>query len=286
MTEPTFRFQHRLRVRWAEIDAQKIVFNAHYLMYADTAIAAYWRALALPYEACMALLEGDLYVKKATLEYHASARMDELIDVGLRCARIGTSSIDFAVQIARGGQVLVTGELLYVFANPSTQRSKPVPDALRAVLLGYEAGGAPWQVQVGGWDAVGRTGQPLRRAVFTSELGVPTAAEADGRDAGALHAVLTNGLGMAVATGRLLQPAPGVAQVGRLAVHPVLRASGFGRAVLDTLVQAAQERGDREVLLQAEAHACGFYARAGFAPRGAPFEEAGITHQEMVRGLG
>jgi hypothetical protein len=48
-----FRFFHRLRVRWAEVDMQKIVFNAHYLMYFDTAIADYWRALALPYEEAM-----------------------------------------------------------------------------------------------------------------------------------------------------------------------------------------------------------------------------------------
>ena len=43
-----FRFFHRLRVRWAEVDMQKIVFNAHYLMYFDTAIADYWRAMAMP----------------------------------------------------------------------------------------------------------------------------------------------------------------------------------------------------------------------------------------------
>ena len=42
-----FRFFHRLRVRWAEVDMQKIVFNAHYLMYVDTAVADYWRALAM-----------------------------------------------------------------------------------------------------------------------------------------------------------------------------------------------------------------------------------------------
>ena len=49
LTRTDFRFFHRLRVRWAEVDLQKIVFNAHYLMYVDTAIADYWRALALPY---------------------------------------------------------------------------------------------------------------------------------------------------------------------------------------------------------------------------------------------
>jgi hypothetical protein len=66
MKRQDFRFFHRLRVRWAEVDMQKIVFNAHYLMYFDTAIADYWRAIGLPYEAAMEQLEGDLYVKKAT----------------------------------------------------------------------------------------------------------------------------------------------------------------------------------------------------------------------------
>ena len=82
MKRQDFRFFHRLRVRWAEVDMQKIVFNAHYLMYFDTAVADYWRALALPYEEAMHQLGGDLYVKKATVEFNASARMDDLLDVG------------------------------------------------------------------------------------------------------------------------------------------------------------------------------------------------------------
>src|SRR5450830_1723516 len=88
-----FRFFHRLRVRWAEVDMQKIVFNAHYLMYLDTAMAEYWRALALPYEESFASCGGDLYVKKACLEYHASARWDDTLDIGFQCQRIGTSSV-------------------------------------------------------------------------------------------------------------------------------------------------------------------------------------------------
>ena len=53
VTRQDFRLFHRLRVRWAEVDMQKIVFNGHYLMYFDTAMADYWRALALPYEQTM-----------------------------------------------------------------------------------------------------------------------------------------------------------------------------------------------------------------------------------------
>jgi YbgC/YbaW family acyl-CoA thioester hydrolase len=83
-TRQQFRFFHRLRVRWAEVDMQKIVFNAHYLMYFDTAISDYWRALALPYEATFVALQGDLYVKKATLEFHVSARLDDQLEVAQR----------------------------------------------------------------------------------------------------------------------------------------------------------------------------------------------------------
>ncbi|MEY3794351.1 MAG: hypothetical protein RLZZ521_1680, partial [Pseudomonadota bacterium] len=77
MTRDDFQLLHRLRVRWVEVDLQKIVFNGHYLMYFDTAMADYWRALAIPYEDTMHHLGGDLYVKKASLEYHASAQYDD-----------------------------------------------------------------------------------------------------------------------------------------------------------------------------------------------------------------
>ena len=60
--QPTeFRCRERLRVRWSEVDLQKIVFNAHYLTYVDTAMAAYWRRLAVPYVATMAALDGDVF---------------------------------------------------------------------------------------------------------------------------------------------------------------------------------------------------------------------------------
>ena len=147
-----FRHFEPLRVRWAEIDAQKIVFNGHYLMYFDTAVAGYWRALGLPYAQSMERLQGDLYVRKATLEYHASALYDDRIDVGLRCARIGSSSMTLVAAVFRDATLLVSGELVYVFADPHTQTSRPVPQALRDILLGFEAGEDMVEVAVGGWD--------------------------------------------------------------------------------------------------------------------------------------
>lgn len=280
-----FRFMHRLRVRWAEVDMQKIVFNAHYLMYVDTAIADYWRALALPYEATMHQLGGDLYVKKASVEYHGSARYDDQLDVGLRCSRMGNSSMVFTCAIFRGDELLVTGELIYVFANPLTQSSQAVPAALREVINGYETGQAMSQLTLGSWRELSQGARQVRTEVFVQEQGVPIEMEWDDEDETALHALVRNRLGQPVATARLLQAAPGVARIGRMAVNRVLRGSSLGREVLVALMQIAIRRGDHEVRLHAQRSAQGFYQRLGFQTRGEPFDEAGIPHIEMFKAL-
>jgi YbgC/YbaW family acyl-CoA thioester hydrolase len=273
-----FRFIEPLRVRWAEVDMQKIVFNGHYLMYFDTAVAGYWRALAMPYHETMEAVQGDLFVRKATLEYEASARYDEQLGVGIRCARIGKSSLVFEAAVFRGDQRLVHGELVYVFANPATQTSQPVPELLRDWFLGFDGGQDMVTLERGDWATLGAATLPLREAVYAQELGVPASDEADGT---ALHVLLRNRLGLAVASGRLGPAADGIAQVGRLATLAPLRGAGFGHQVLAALLQAARQRGDRELVATALIDAVPFWARAGFVRAGDVFHESGHAHQRM-----
>jgi YbgC/YbaW family acyl-CoA thioester hydrolase len=280
-----FRYFERHRVRWVEVDMQAIVFNGHYLMYFDTAVAGYWRALALPYHDTMHALGGDLFVRKATLDYEASARYDEQIETGVRCARLGNSSMLLQAAVFRGPQRLVHGELVYVFADPATQTSKPVPAALREVLQGFEAGEAMVDVRIGDWATLGGAAAPIRHAVFTQEQAIDAALDNDGADASAVHAAAFNRFGVALGTGRLMAAAPGVSKIGRMAVIASLRGSTIGRQLLEALVQAARSRGDREVILHAQVSAVGFYRRQGWQPRGPVFEEAGIEHQEMALAL-
>ena len=281
----SFRFIHRLRVRWAEVDMQKIVFNAHYLMYFDTAISDYWRALGLPYVAAMAQLGGDLYVKKASLEYNGSAAFDDVLQVALKCQRIGNSSITFVGAVFRGAELLVTSEIIYVFSNPATQTSQPVPDALRQVLTAFENGQAPVTITLGAWTALEQQAARVRTAVFVQEQGIPADVEWDLADLTALHAVATNGLGQVVGTARLVRQAAPVARVGRMAVTRELRGAGLGQQLLRALEAAAAARGDSEMMLHAQQSAQGFYERMGYAARGPVFEEVGISHVEMVKRL-
>jgi YbgC/YbaW family acyl-CoA thioester hydrolase len=218
----SFRFFHRLRVRWAEVDLQKIVLNPHYLMYVDTALADYWRALALPYEQSLHAMGGDLFVRKSTLEFHASAVYDDVLDVGLRCARIGNSSLQLVSGIFRGEQLLVSAELVYVFADPVAKVSLPVPQVLRDLLTQFEQGQSPVRAVLGDW-------QSLHEAVCGLRPAEP-------QDAKAQHCVLYNAMNEVVACGRCL-PGP-QAQVEGLFVSPLLRGAGWASVVRQHLMAA------------------------------------------------
>ena len=199
-----FRFLHRLRVRWAEVDLQKIVFNPHYLMYLDTALADYWRAMGLPYEPTLAALGGELFVKKATLAYHASAMYDDFLDVGLRCARIGNTSIQLHGGIFRGDQLLVAAELVHVFADPLSRTPISVPTVLRQTMQGFDAGASVVDLQTGSWADLGDAVRTLRTP--------------EPRDHGAQHAVVRNRLGLVIASARLLPHAAAADAVVELAL--------------------------------------------------------------------
>jgi len=137
-----FTLVHPLRVRWAEVDMQHVVFNANYLMYFDVAIAEYWRAIGQGAGRDFHDEYMKLYSVKAVVEYHGSARYDELIEVACRLARLGRSSLTFAFGIWRGAEHLISGEIVYVHVEPSSRKGTPIPEALRAAMLAYE-GTAP-----------------------------------------------------------------------------------------------------------------------------------------------
>jgi len=139
MAKTDFRHSVSLRVRWAEVDPQSIVFNAHYLTYCDICVTEYWRALGIRYPEDVLGAHGvDIFVAKSTLEYHASARFDDVLDVRGRMARLGRSSMLFRVEIFRGEEHLITGEIVYVCADPSTQKSASIPGPVREIIEAYE----------------------------------------------------------------------------------------------------------------------------------------------------
>ena len=141
MSYADFRHRMPLRVRWAEVDRQGVVFNAHYLLYADVCATEYWRAVGMRYPGDFEPLGSDLYVRKATVDYRAAALYDDELEVCGRIARIGGSSLQFSVGMFRRSQaeaLLVAVDLVYVYVDAATKAPRRVDDVLRAKIRAFE----------------------------------------------------------------------------------------------------------------------------------------------------
>ena len=124
----------------------------------------------------------------------------------------------------------------------------------------------------------------LRIEVFVEEQGVPLAEEIDAHDREdphAVHALLRDENGEAIATGRFYRRDAQTVQIGRMAVRASARGRGAGRTILLALMDEARRRGYARASLSAQVYARPFYAKSGFTAEGPLFDDAGIAHQEM-----
>ena len=138
MPRQEFTFFHSLRVRWAEVDMQGIVFNGHYLLYFDVAFTEFWRATGLPSVVQQAADGIELFARKSTIEYIAPARFDDVLDIGVRCQAIGRSSLTISINIYCADQHLISGELVYVYADAKARKSVALPPIWRTVLTEFD----------------------------------------------------------------------------------------------------------------------------------------------------
>jgi acyl-CoA thioester hydrolase len=136
------RFRYYLRVRYAECDAQKVVFNARYGEYIDLAVTEFFRALGFG----AALIQGeiDYQLVKQTVEWKRPARFDQVLEISVATARLGNTSVTLHTEFRIAGEahVITTAETVYVLVDASTLEKRPLPGELRSAL----DRGAPGQV--------------------------------------------------------------------------------------------------------------------------------------------
>lgn len=286
LTRDDFVYFERLQVRRSEVDAQAVVFNANYLTYLDTALSGYWRALALPREATLQTLQGDVLPRQIDLDFHAPAQAGDWLDVGLRCDAMARSSITMQGAIFCGDRLLLSGIMVCTYVDARTGQPHDVPERLRTVFDRFEATETVLQTRVAAWADLQVPARSVREAVFVQEQGIAREDEWDDADRDAVHAVVFNGLGQPVATGRLLCDGDsGVAHIGRMAVLRSLRGGGHGAAIMRALERAAQDRGIKALQLNAQQSASFFYQRLGYVAEGEPFDEVGLAHISMRKVL-
>lgn len=135
MVRPGFSFSTRFRVRYSEIDGQKIVFNSRYLEYADVALTEFWRWADLS-DLGAEWVGIEFNVVKATVDYKKALRFDDLVAAYARVETIGNSSMVMRVELchAETGELHAAVELVTVNVDLEARKSVPISDVLRARL--------------------------------------------------------------------------------------------------------------------------------------------------------
>ncbi len=127
---------HRFRVRYAEVDAQGVVFNSRYLEYADLLVTELFRKLGLHFGGDSAL---EFHVARAQVDYHSPLALDEEVEGRIWVRRIGTTSVTIAATLHGAGDDLDDGprtsmELVQVHVDLATGKPQPLPSTTRTIL--------------------------------------------------------------------------------------------------------------------------------------------------------
>jgi acyl-CoA thioester hydrolase len=133
-------FSYNFRIRYSEVDAQKIVYNSHYLTFLDVSIFEFFDAIGFNQEEYIKETNNEFHTVRAVVEYKAPATLGDTIEVLTRIKKIGNSSITFQQEIYlhESDKLLATGEIVWVNTNQEKMVPTTVPDYLRQLLKDYQ----------------------------------------------------------------------------------------------------------------------------------------------------
>jgi acyl-CoA thioester hydrolase len=132
--KPPFRYAAYTRVGFSDTDAQGVVYYGRYMPYFDLARTEYHRHLG------NLEIRGEFAMRAMTVEYHAPARFDDLLEIFVRVERIGTTSVtyDFAAYRADDEVLMATAKQTMVLISLPDRRPVPVPDAFREQVTAFD----------------------------------------------------------------------------------------------------------------------------------------------------
>lgn len=129
-------FQVIIRVRYAECDAQSVVFNARYADYADIAATEFIRAVIGSYKS---LLDQNLdtQVVSLAINWKSSAKFDDTLRLDVQVSKVGNTSYTLQVDMFEyaSSRPIATCNVVYVMVSTDGFHKTPIPESLKQVLL-------------------------------------------------------------------------------------------------------------------------------------------------------
>jgi acyl-CoA thioester hydrolase len=132
---PPYKYSALTRVWFSDTDAQGVVYYGRYLPYFDHARTEYHRHLGR-----LGLDGAEFVMRASTVEYHAPARFDDLIEVFVRMKRIGRTSATYECAAYRVADdaLMVTATQTVMLVDLEERRAAEITDAVRETIRAFE----------------------------------------------------------------------------------------------------------------------------------------------------
>jgi acyl-CoA thioester hydrolase len=136
MTRPGFAFSTRFRVRYAEIDGQRVVFNSRYLEYTDVAATEYWEWTGIADALGPLWTDTEFHVRRAEVDYLKPFVWGDEIEASVRIEKVGRTSLTQRFELANPATGALHAVVVMVNVNVHLPTGEPAPlsDAVRAFL--------------------------------------------------------------------------------------------------------------------------------------------------------
>ena len=134
---PPFKYAALTRVWFSDTDAQGVVYYGRYLPYFDHARTEYHRHLG-----SLGVDGAEFAMRASSVEYHAPARFDDLIECFVRVSRIGRTSATYECVAVRlpDDELMVTATQTVVLVDVTMRRPVPIPEQARGAIRAFEGG--------------------------------------------------------------------------------------------------------------------------------------------------
>jgi acyl-CoA thioester hydrolase len=128
-----YRFFHTITTRWKDNDVYGHVNNVVYYSYFDTAVNYY-----LVSRKVLDIVRTEVVgiVAETGCRFYASISFPARVDVGIRVARIGRSSVRYEIGVFQDDEDIASAEgyFVHVYVDRAGMRPAPIPEPVRRVL--------------------------------------------------------------------------------------------------------------------------------------------------------
>ncbi|MES2152540.1 MAG: tol-pal system-associated acyl-CoA thioesterase [Pseudomonadota bacterium] len=123
-----------IRVYYEDTDAGGIVYYANYLKFFERARTEWLRAAQVAQHELLEQHQALFVVKRASIDYHAPAKLDDVLELTLSIEKLGRASVRFAQQARRDGELLASAEVTVACVDAASLKPRPLPASAAAKM--------------------------------------------------------------------------------------------------------------------------------------------------------